>query len=195
MKTYIYFVRHAMSTFVPSIDQERARGLSEQGKRDAAKVTDLLAAEGIDLLVSSPYARAVETIQGLADCLNKRITIYEELRERPIASLAYEIPEETVEQAIEQSFSDVDYCLIEGESTRMARERAMPVIQSLLSEQKGSKIVIGTHGNIMTIIMNELDREYGYSFWKQTSKPDIYKLEFEDERLLKVERLWKPQDS
>ncbi|TMV50315.1 histidine phosphatase family protein [Paenibacillus mesophilus] len=195
MKTYIYFVRHAKSLFVPSVDQERARGLTEQGKRDAAKVTDLLAEEGIDVLVSSPYARAVETIQGLADHLNKKIAVYEELRERPIASLAYDIPEEMVQQAIEKSFTDADYCLTEGESTRMARERAMPIIQSLLSEHKGRNVVIGTHGNIMTIIMNGLDRDYGYGFWKQTTKPDVYKLEFEEERLRKVERLWKPQES
>jgi phosphohistidine phosphatase SixA len=55
MKTYIYFVRHAKSPFVPSIDQERVRGLTEQGKRDAAKVcgTAMEASGIIDSVLNS----------------------------------------------------------------------------------------------------------------------------------------------
>jgi broad specificity phosphatase PhoE len=112
MNTIIYFIRHAASPF--SLGNERARGLSEQGKLDAHKSAQMLISEEIEVI-------------------------------RPIASLEYE----------------------------------------------GKKIVIGTHGNIMTIIMNYYDRNYGYPFWKQTTKPDIYKLFFESKELKQVERLWK----
>jgi len=59
MKTWIYFVRHAASPFYPG--DERNRGLSEQGWRDAVRVAELLRHEGIDVIASSSYARAVET--------------------------------------------------------------------------------------------------------------------------------------
>jgi 2,3-bisphosphoglycerate-dependent phosphoglycerate mutase len=62
----------------------------------------------------------------------------------------------------------------EGETTRQAQERAIPIILKLLSDYEGKKIVIGTHGNIMTIILKYFDTNYGFEFWKQTSKPDIY---------------------
>jgi 2,3-bisphosphoglycerate-dependent phosphoglycerate mutase len=42
----------------------------------------------------------------------------------------------------------------------------------------------------MTIILNYFDSNYGFEFWKQTSKPDIYRLEFEEKELNLVERLW-----
>ncbi len=42
----------------------------------------------------------------------------------------------------------------------------------------------------MTIILNYFDKKYGYEFFEQTSKPDIYKLEFEELELTHVERLW-----
>lgn len=188
MNTNIYFVRHAISPF--SLDNERARGLSEQGKSDAIRVAEILKSEGIDVVASSTFARAIDTVRPLADILNKEIIPFEELVERPIASLKIEIGEEELVKAIEQSFADIDYCLEEGETTRQAQERAVPRIKQLLADYEGKKIAIGTHGNIMTIILNYFDKSYGYEFWSQTSKPDIYKLEFDGERLVQVERLW-----
>ncbi|WP_251037861.1 histidine phosphatase family protein [Paenibacillus albidus] len=77
-----------------------------------------------------------------------------------------------------------------GESTRDAQKRAIPVIEQLIQRHAGSKIALGTHGNIMTIIMNYFDDKYGYEFFTQISKPDIYKLEFEGMKLILAERLW-----
>ena len=59
-------------------------------------------------------------------------------------------------------------------------------------DHAGRKIAIGTRGNIMTIILHAFDERYGYGFFAQTSKPDIYKAEFEGVELQSVTRLWKP---
>lgn len=88
-------------------------------------------------------------------------------------SVGSEVSEEEILKAIEQSFVDIDYSLPEGETTRQAQARAIPKILQLLSDYKGKKIAIGTHGNIMTIILNYFDKSYGYDFLVQTSKPDI----------------------
>lgn len=61
MNTYIYMVRHGES---PKLDGgERTRGLTEKGSLDVHKVTDILKTEGIDTFISSPYKRAVLTIE------------------------------------------------------------------------------------------------------------------------------------
>ena len=190
MKTSIYFVRHATSPF--SLDNERDRGLSEQGKLDSIRAADVLRYEAIDMIISSTFVRAIDTVKPLAELLNKEIIKSEQLIERPIASLKYIVGEQELLEAIERSFMDIDYCMAEGETTRQAQERAVPVIQRLLTEHKGKRIAIGTHGNIMTIIMKYYDNSYGFDFWSRTSKPDIYKLEFEEFELKQVERLWKP---
>jgi hypothetical protein len=52
MKTIIYMARHAESPF--SLENERLRGLSDRGKCDADRVTEILLSEGIDVIVSSP---------------------------------------------------------------------------------------------------------------------------------------------
>lgn len=189
-ETYIYMIRHAVSPFV--LGSERTRGLSAKGHEDALKIADILKNEGIDVFVSSGYLRAVETVRPLAERMGKSIRELEALNERAVGSMEIHIPEEQLLDGIRRSFIDKDFCLPGGESTRRAQERALPVVQALLKEQQGRKIAMGTHGNIMTILLNAFDESYGFEFWTQTSKPDIYKLTWEDQRLARVERLWDP---
>lgn len=188
MKTYLYMVRHAESPYVHG--NERLRGLSEKGKEDARKIADILKHEGIEVFVSSPYTRAIETISVLAEASRKPIAQYEALHERAIGSMEVEIQMQDLLAAIKQSFSDKDYKLEGGESTREAQERSVPIIRQLLTEHAGKKVAIGTHGNIMTIILNHFDETYGYDFWESTTKPDIYRLAFDDTQLVSVDRLW-----
>ncbi len=188
MLTSIYFVRHAVSPF--SLDNERERDLSEQGRADARIVADILRHEPIDVIVSSAYRRAAATVEPLAAHLQKPIILYDELAERAIASLKITISEDVILEAIRRSFEDIDYCMAEGETTREAQRRSIPVIEELLTEHAGQGIVIGTHGNIMTIILNYYDNQIGNGFWLGTSKPDIYKATFKGLEYQGIERLW-----
>ena len=188
MKTYIYMVRHAVSPFI--LGDERERGLSDKGHSDAYRIKEILAEEEITHFVSSPYRRAIDTIKYLADASNKEIELHEELRERAIASMEIEISEQEILQGIRTSFTDKYYKMPDGESTLEAQERAIPIVKQLIQQHKGGRIVLGTHGNIMTIILNYFNKEYGYEFFEQTTKPDIYKLEFDELELTQVVRIW-----
>ena len=187
VNTTIYMIRHAKSPFV--FGQELTRELSTQGLIDAKKVADIMDNKKIDLIVSSPYKRAIQTIEEIATNKDIEIIVYEELRERQLKG-AFKLTEDEIYQAIKTSFEDIDFHLTDGESIRDVQNRAMPVIKNLLNNYEGKTIIIGTHGNVMTIIMNYFDKAYGYEFWKNTSKPDIYKLVFSGENLLSVHRLW-----
>ena len=187
VNTTIYMIRHAKSPFV--VGQELTRELSTQGLIDAKKVADIMDNKKIDLIVSSPYTRAIQTIEEIATNKDIEIIVYEELRERQLKG-AFKLTEDEIYQAIKTSFEDIDFHLTDGESIRDVQNRAIPVIKDLLNNYEGKTIIIGTHGNVMTIIMNYFDKAYGYEFWKNTSKPDIYKLVFSGENLLSVHRLW-----
>lgn len=186
-ETSIYFVRHAESIYAEG--SERTRGLTDKGRRDAEKVRDLLFEENIDLFVSSPYRRAVETIQPLAAALRKDIRVEEELRERWLSD--EEIGKNRFAEAKRKLFENFDYVFPGGESSREAQSRACRVIENLLRTYEGKRVVIGTHGDIMTLMLNRYDRNYDFDFWKSTTMPDIYKLLFDgSDRLLGVTRLW-----
>lgn len=188
MITNIYMIRHAESPFV--FGEEKTRGLSEEGLAAAQHVADLLTEHVIDVVTASTYTRAIQTVAEVAKRRNLTVTEFDELRERPIKGLDYKAPWEELLTAIKRSFNDFDYALAGGETTRQAQARAIPIVKSLLQQYDGRNIAIGTHGNIMTIIMNYFDRKYGFEFWNQTSKPDIYKMAFLDGQLQDITRIW-----
>ncbi|BBH24390.1 phosphoglycerate mutase [Paenibacillus baekrokdamisoli] len=189
MKTIIYMVRHAESPF--EFGQERTRGLSEEGIAAAKRVARLFTDIDVHYMASSPYTRAKQTIQYIAEHKCLPIVEYEELVERPIKGLDYKAPWDELYEAIRKSFVDKDFALEGGETTRSVQQRSIPIIERILEEQRGNNIVIGTHGNIMTIIMNHYDDKYGFEFWNSTSKPDIYRMTFNQNQLECVERIWK----
>ncbi|MBP1963272.1 histidine phosphatase family protein [Paenibacillus aceris] len=182
MRTFIYFVRHAESPYFEGM--ERSRGLSDKGKLDVLKINEILKDEEFDVFISSPYERAIQTINGAAG--TNKIILYEELREREIG----QIENMSFMEAKLKLYKDINFSFSKGESTIYAQRRAVNVIENILKENMGKKIVIGTHGDIMTLILNYFDNRYDFEFWESTSIPDIYKLEFEEQKLIELERLW-----
>lgn len=59
----IYLVRHAHSPYTPD---EWGRPLSENGFEDAKRVADFLDTVYVDRFISSPYKRAIQTIEEAA---------------------------------------------------------------------------------------------------------------------------------
>lgn len=187
MKTIIYLVRHAESPYTEG--NERTRGLTLEGKMNAEKITEILKDEEINIITSSPYARAILTLEGLAKELELDIQIFEDLRERHFSD--YIITNEEFMPAVKKMFDDPSYALPGGESNTVCQNRSVVVLKNILEEHKGNKVAIGTHGNVMTLMMNYFNSNYGLDFMNQTKKPDIYKLKFKDLVLEEVTRLWK----
>lgn len=182
--TIIYFVRHAESPFMEGM--ERKRGLSDKGKADAAKIGSLLHKNRIDLFISSPYERAIQTIKPLADRCKKGIILNEDLRERQIGDFR----ECAFKDAKRKVYNDFSFAFAEGESSYAAQKRAMNQIKQILNQYAGKRIVLGTHGDIMTLILNDFNKEYDFEFWESTTMPDIYELMFEGTQLIQIVRKW-----
>lgn len=184
MITYIYFIRHAESKFV--FGQERERPITEKGITDSRKVSEKLQDVEFDSFISSVYKRAIQTLEPLAH--NENIEEFEELREKTLKG-QYKIDEKSLENTIKKSFVDIDFKLEGGESTREVQNRAIPIIENVLKNDEIQNIAVGTHGNILTCILNYYHQNIGYDFWKSSSKPDIYKCKFHECELIEIERI------
>lgn len=184
MITNIYLVRHADSTYTP---EELTRPLSQKGLQDAKGITEILLQENITHIVASPYKRAIQTVEGLATSLNLDINIEENFKERKLAVQ----PVGDFESSVKRVWQDFNFSFEGGESGNNAQLRGVQALQRILKHQAGGNIIIGTHGNIMVLIMNYFNKSYDYNFWRNLEMPDIYKLSFEDEMLIKVHHLWK----
>ena len=183
MITNIYLVRHAHSTYTP---EELNRPLSEAGLRGAKQVTKLLLGENITHVISSPYKRAIQTVEGIANFFGLNILIDDGFRERKLADNSVDNFNET----IFKYWENFDFTLPGGETGYFAQDRGAKSLKNTLDKYDGRNIVIGTHGNIMVLIMNYYDKKYNYDFWSNLSMPDIYKLSFENKNLIEVKRIW-----
>lgn len=181
--TNLYFVRHAHSTYTPD---EMERPLSEKGFNDAKSITSFFKNEKIDVVISSPYKRAVQTVEGIADYYSKEIEYVEGFKERVLATG----PVDNFNHAITKVWEDENFHWEGGESNRIAQERGVKATLDVIEKYRDKNIVIGTHGNLMVLIMNYFDRKYDFSFWENLDMPDIYKLTFEGKELIRTERLW-----
>ncbi|MCU5515672.1 histidine phosphatase family protein [Bacillus wiedmannii] len=180
--TTIYFVRHAHSIYTKD---ERVRPLSEKGHLDVENVTRLLKDKHIDVVISSPYKRAIQTVQGIANTYNISIQIEEDLRER----LLSKEPVTDFNDAVQKVWEDWDFAHEGGESNDVAQRRAVICMQNILKKYENKNIVIGTHGNIMVLLMNYFDSKYDFQFWKTLHMPDVYKLTFDNNCFSSAERI------
>ncbi|WJV19626.1 histidine phosphatase family protein [Rossellomorea marisflavi] len=185
MKTEIYFVRHAHSTYTP---EELTRPLSEKGMRDARRVTRILELENLDHVVSSPFLRAVQTVEGTAASLNQDVILLDGFKERLLSSA----PLDDFQGAIRKVWEEPSFHWEGGESNVDDQKRGVAAMLDLLNEFEGKRVVVGTHGNIMVLIMNHFDPRYGLAFWENLDMPDVYRLTFDGVDLVGVSRLWEP---
>jgi 2,3-bisphosphoglycerate-dependent phosphoglycerate mutase len=81
--------------------------------------------------------------------------------------------------------------LEDGESNAAFQNRAINVLKKVVEDYRGKKVVVGTHGAVMTLMMAYYDSQYGFDFLLHTSKPDIYRMEFDGQKVVEVKRLWK----
>lgn len=183
MLTNLYLVRHAHSTYT---SDEIGRPLSSKGFADAERISGVLANEKIDVIISSPYKRAIQTVGSIAKKLGIEVNLEEGFKERTLSRE----PVEDFTMAITRVWEDPTFFLPGGESNHVAQKRGIKAIGNVLECYEGKNIVIGTHGNIMVLIMNHFDKKYDFNFWKNLNMPDIYKLTFENKNLVDIKRLW-----
>jgi len=181
--TNLYFVRHAHSTFTPD---ELGRPLSNKGLADAERITNILQNENIDMIISSPYKRAVQTVEGVAKVIGEEVIIEDGFKERNLSVKSVE----DFNLAITKVWEEPTFALEGGESNIVAQKRGIKATLKLLETYEGKNIAVGTHGNIMVLIMNFFDEKYGFTFWKDLDMPDIYKLTFDKKNLKDVNRIW-----
>ncbi|NGZ75625.1 histidine phosphatase family protein [Saccharibacillus alkalitolerans] len=185
-ETRLYFVRHAHSAYVHGMELER--GLSAEGTTDAEAVRRRLEGEGVGVFVSSPYRRAIDTIRPLADSAGIAVEIHDDLRER-LVSGSRDIGADRFLEEKQRCYEDFDYRPPGGESGREARKRASAVLLELLRRYPGERIAVGTHGDILTLMLGGFDERYGFDFWRRLSMPDIYCASFEGGKFAGARRM------
>lgn len=70
----------------------------------------------------------------------------------------------------------------------------MAVITTLLVRHTDEAIVVGTHGNLLALILQHWEPAVNYAFWSRLTMPDIYALTLDDEQPPRVVHVWNAGD-
>ena len=186
MITTIYFVRHAESNY--DTHDDALRELTKKGMTDRMLVTHYLSDKHIDIVLSSPYKRAVDTITPFADSKGLEIKIVDAFRERKINS-------EWIDDFTAFSktqWEDFSYKLSGGESLQEVQTRNITALKAVLLEYPGKNIAIGSHGTALSTIIHFYDHSFGYDDFCEMKHimPWIVSLMFnEDGKCLEIKKL------
>ena len=178
--TTFYFVRHAHTNWTPNDNEP----LSESGLANAQWVAEALHSYPIEAIYASPYRRAGQTVEPLAQQLNLPIHLVDDLRERKLAGK----PVDNFREAVEALWQDPTFSHPGGESNLVAQKRGAAAAEVLMKQHPTGHIVVASHGNIMTLILQHFDPSLGYDFWKGLTMPDVYR--FDPVDLAATTRLW-----
>ena len=165
------------------------RGLSEAGRQQSARVADLLEAQDIAAIISSPYTRAIQTVQPLADRLGMTIAIDPDLRERLLSSG----PVDDFMASFEATWRDFDLAHPGGESSAAAQARVSRAIRRIAALGDDRDVVIAGHGNALSLFLRTLDESVDFAFWTGMSLPDVYAVETRPDDAWSYRRVWVPE--
>jgi 2,3-bisphosphoglycerate-dependent phosphoglycerate mutase len=177
----LFLVRHCAST-----GQEASAPLTAAGQGQALLLADHLTTVGADVLVSSPYTRAQQSLAPLAQRLGLPIETDARLVERVLSAA----PLSYWREALRQTFTDLDLAWPGGESSRTAMARGRAAVEALLARPESVAVVV-THGNLMTLILHSFEGQFAFATWERLSNPDVYCLTVHTDHV-QVSRTWVP---
>ena len=96
-------------------------------------------------------------------------------------------PVQDFETAVRATWADFTFAHPGGETNAAAQARGLALVRRLADLVPGAQIVLGTHGQLLALIVQVLFPAYGYPFWQSLTMPDVYRLELPTPSLT---RLW-----
>ena len=160
--------------------------LTEVGFEQADALSEFLADKQVDVVVSSAFKRARQTIEPFAAATGLTPIVDTRLNERTLS----DGPLENWRDVIRGSFVDPDLRAPGGESGREVLARGWACLNELLDGGHNLPLAV-SHGNLLSLVLNSVDPAFGgYAGWESLSNPDVFLLYDTGEGRLAFQRLW-----
>lgn len=173
-KTF-YLVRHCQAE-----GQHPQAELTVEGRAQADRLARFFAQVEISYIVSSPYVRAIESIEPTLKQKGLPLNTDIRLSERVLG--LGNLPDWL--DHLERSFNNMELKLAGGESGSEAAERGIAAVSAVPHQS-----IVVTHGNLLALLLNHWDPGFGFAEWRNLSNPDIFKITHDGQSAI-VERVW-----
>ncbi|MBY6037900.1 histidine phosphatase family protein [Fictibacillus nanhaiensis] len=172
----IVIVRHCQAE-----GQESHAPLTEKGKEQAKELASFLNPYPFDLILSSPFLRAIDTIKPFAEMKQLNIETDDRLKERILS--AQHLPD--WRNLLKRTYKEEHLTFPGGESTYEAKQRVKSLIKDIQNKTDRSVLLV-THGNLMSLMINLFEPSFGYEEWALLSNPDVYSVELSNHTVTKL---------
>ena len=173
METTIYLLRHA-ETIPNEVATPETWELSKEGKEQAMALKDKLKLLNIDVVLSSPFDRAVDTLRPYAAQEGITIHTVDDLRDQKVSN-QYLAPAE-FQELTEKIWKDDTHAEDGCESSEACTQRLKKAMGAIVKTYEGRTVLVCTHGQIVGLLLKDVDESFGYENWTQIRMPDIFRL-------------------
>lgn len=205
MNTIIYLVKHADELKENGIQNTNDTAqlinekyiLSVKGEEQSKRLSENPELQNIDVIWSSSYARAKATAKYIAYRNNIDINIDSRLNERKLGNLEdlSKWMKNKPFGVVQAYLQDKKWKAREGESCEEVTERVTIFLQKILQENDGKKIVLVSHGALISFLLTnwcELNEEMKLVFNNkiiEIKEPSVTKLTFDKQKLISIESI------
>ncbi|MEQ6353145.1 histidine phosphatase family protein [Lysinibacillus sp. M3] len=182
MNKRIYIVRHCEAQGQSSESQ-----LTEKGLIQANYLSRFFSNCEIDRIISSPFLRAIQSVEPISEETNIIIEIDERLSERTLSTT--DLPDWL--EKLKATFHDLELKFQGGESSKEAMNRIVAVVDEVFKSESENTIIV-THGNVMSLLLKNYDNSFDFDCWKSLSNPDVFVLNNLNNEV-NMERLWQEE--
>ena len=175
----LYLIRHGKAS-MEGADRERV--LDEDGIIQATSLCNKIRNQFKDKrirLISSPFRRAVQTIEKLSEDFQADIEKNSSLEEIKIGK----DENITKHQIIEKMWSDENFKVSNGSSQLEHVNQIKSELNKILKDfyENDYNLILVSHGNsIGIILMYFLNQKFTFEDWKNISMPDMYSVSFDE---------------
>lgn len=174
---YVYFVRHSIRDF--TIKEDREAPLTEEGVKLANGLTLFFLNKNISNVYTSPYLRAVQTIEPTANLLKINMVLEDNLRERTVGNWVDNFSDFALNQ-----WNNFDFKLDNGESLNEVQQRMVTIYNKIFKKEKGNIIISGHGTSLATLFNSILGDNFGFKEFTRMNMPDVYCAKYEDDVLI-----------
>lgn len=171
LKNIYYFLRHADTDRSQTIHFSE-HPLSELGLSQAKSIVYRLIELNVDIIYSSPFTRAKQTVEPFADKVNISPLVINDLCGRIVKDL----PRENTWDFFKQSWSDFNHTEYGAETANECIERVSSLLGKLEKDHLGKRILLVSHSNPISLYLSTIDKTIGYEWFKNMKSPSLFEL-------------------
>ena len=179
MTKKLYLIRHGKAAMEGS---DRERILDEDGIIQASSLCKKIKSQFQNKsvrLISSPFKRAIQTIENLSKDFHVNIEENSSLEEINIGK------DENLSkhEIIEKMWENKNFKVVNGSSQSEHVEQIKVELNKILTDfyEKDYNLILVSHGNSIGIILKYfLNQKFTFDDWKNISMPDMYSISFDE---------------